>query len=159
MPNSTATTIVRSDSEGDAHWFFNGLMTTKATMAETLGAYSLSEYVVTEACNPPMHIQVDEEEAFYILDGEVEFEVAGEVVVATPGTFALVGRGVTHRYSVLTPTARMLVICSGKPTDNLELFFTAMGEPAAERVLPTPTAPDTTRLAALCRQTGIELVP
>lgn len=155
----TASTLVRTAEQGDAHWFFNGLMTTKATMAETLGAYSLSEYVVTAACNPPMHVQTDEEEAFFVLDGEVEFEVDGEIAVATPGTFALVGRGVAHRYSVLTPTARMLVICSGKPSDNLEQFFIEMGEPATDRALPEPGAPDLDRLGALCARTGIELVP
>jgi hypothetical protein len=59
---------------------------------------------------------------------------------------------------VLTETARMLVICSGKPTHNLEEFFVGMGEPATERALPTPKAPDLDRLAALTAQTGIELV-
>lgn len=155
----TASTLVRTPDQGDAHWFFNGLMTTKATSAETLGAYSLSEHLVTAASNPPMHVQLEEEEAFFILDGEIEFEIAGEIVVATPGTFALVGRGVAHRYSVLTPTARMLVICSGKPSDNLEQFFVEMGEPARDRTLPTPGAPDLERLDALCARTGIEIVP
>ncbi len=58
----------------------------------------------------------------------------------------------------MTETARMLVICSGKPADNLEDFFLGMGEPAAERVLPSPGAPDGERLGALCARTGIELV-
>ena len=49
-------------------------------MAETGGAYSLTEHLVTAASNPPMHVQIDEDEAFYILDGEVEFEVDGQVV-------------------------------------------------------------------------------
>ena len=53
----------------------------------------------------------------------------------------------------------MLVICSGKPTDNLEEFFVAMGEPATERALPEPTAPDLDRLGRCCtEQMGIELV-
>jgi len=133
-------------------------MTFKATMAETGGAYSLTEYLVTAACNPPMHVQLAEEEAFYILDGEVEFEVDGQVVTATPGSFALVARGSAHRYSVLTDTARMLVICSGKPADNLEDFFLSMGTPATERALPTPGAPDVDRLMELCDRTGIALV-
>ena len=102
-------------------------MTTKAAMPETAGAYSLTEHLVTAASNPPMHVQVDEDEAFYILDGEVEFEVDGQVVTATPGTFAFVARGAAHSFRVLTPTARMLVICSGKPADNLEDFFLRMG--------------------------------
>ena len=153
------TTMIRTTEQGDATWFFNALVTTKATMAETAGAYSLTEHLVTAASDPPMHVQVEEDEAFYVLDGEIEFEVDGEKVLATAGTFAFVARGAAHRFSVLTPTARMLVICSGKPTDNLEDFFLGMGEPATRRALPTPTAPDEDRLVALCTRTGIALVP
>src|SRR5919107_921874 len=100
------TTLIRRRDEGEATWFFNALMTTKAGMAETAGAYSLTEHLVTAASNPPMHVQVDEDEAFYILED----------------------------------------------------FFVGMGEPATARVLPTPTAPDEARLAALCARTNIELV-
>ena len=127
-------------------------------MAETAGAYSLTEHVVTAASNPPMHIQVDEDEAFYILEGEVEFEVDGQIVLATPGAFAFVARGAAHTFRVLTPQARMLVICSGKPAHNLEEFFTTMGAPAAARSLPEPAAPDLDRLAVLAADAGIELV-
>jgi mannose-6-phosphate isomerase-like protein (cupin superfamily) len=152
------TTMIRGTNEGDATWFFNALMTTKASTAETAGAYSLTEHLVTAASNPPMHVQLEEDEAFYILEGEVEFEVDGVVAVATTGTFAFVARGAAHCFRVLTDTARMLVICSGKPSDNLEDFFLGMGEPATARVLPQPGAPDEERLLALCAQTGIALV-
>jgi quercetin dioxygenase-like cupin family protein len=152
------TTLIRGRDEGEATWFFNALMTTKASISETAGAYSLTEHVVTAASNPPMHVQVDEDEAFYVLEGEIEFEVDGQVVTATPGTFAFVARGAAHLFRVLTDQARMLVICSGKPADNLEDFFLGMGEPATERALPQPAAPDESRLAVLCTRTGIELV-
>ena len=152
------STLIRGRDDGEATWFFNALMTTVASTAETGGAYSLTEHLVTAASNPPMHVQVDEEEAFYILEGEVEFEVDGQVVLATPGTFALVARGAAHTFRVLTDTARMLVICSGKPTDNLEDFFLGMGQPATERKLPQPAAPNVERLVELCARTGIELV-
>ena len=158
MTTQTTSSLVRPAGEGEATYFFNALMTTKASMAETAGAYSLTEHVLTAASNPPMHVQLDEDEAFYVLDGEVEFEVDGEVVPATPGTFAFVARGSAHTFRVLTETARFLVICSGKPTDNLEEFFVAMGEPAGERVLPEPKAPDLDRLLVLTEQMGIELV-
>ena len=152
------TTTIRTSDQGEITWFFNALMTTKASMAETAGAYSLTEHLVTAASNPPMHVQVDEDEAFYVLDGAIEFEVDGEIVVAEKGTFAFVARGAAHCFRVLTPTARMLVICSGKPTDNLEDFFLGMGEPATERTLPEPKAPDLDRLMTLTTRTGIELV-
>jgi quercetin dioxygenase-like cupin family protein len=158
MTTQTTSSLVRRPDEGEATYFFNALMTTKASMAETGGAYSLTEQLLTAASNPPMHVQVDEDEAFYMLDGEVEFEVDGQVVHATPGTFAFVARGSAHTFRVLTETARFLVICSGKPTDNLEEFFVAMGEPAPVRALPEPKAPDLDRLTALTEQMGIELV-
>jgi quercetin dioxygenase-like cupin family protein len=158
MTMQTTTTLIRGRDEGQATWFFNALMTTVASTAETGGAYSLTEHLVTSASNPPMHVQVDEDEAFYILDGEVEFEVDGQVAVATAGTFAFVARGAAHTFRVLTETARMLVICSGKPADNLEDFFLGMGQPATERRLPEPGAPDEARLVELCARTGIELV-
>jgi len=150
--------MIRGTAEGAATWFFNALMTTKASTAETAGAYSLTEHLVTASSNPPMHVQVDEDEAFYVLDGAIEFEVDGATAVAEPGTFAFVARGSAHCFRVLTPTARMLVICSGKPTDNLEDFFLGMGEPATERALPEPKAPDLDRLMTLTARTGIELV-
>ena len=153
------TTLIRGRGEGEATWFFNALMMTKASMRETGSAYSLTEHLVTAASNPPMHVQVDEDEAFYVLDGTIEFEADGETVVAEPGTFAFVARGAAHCFRVLTPTARMLVICSGKPADNLEDFFLGMGEPATERALPEPTAPDVDRLMVLTARTGIELLP
>ena len=152
------TTLIRDRDQGQATWFFNALMTTVASTAETGGAYSLTEHLVTAASNPPMHVQLDEDEAFYILDGEVEFEVDGQVALATAGTFAFVARGAAHTFRVLTDTARMLVICSGKPADNLEDFFLGMGEPATERALPQPAAPDLDRLMDLSARTGIDLV-
>jgi quercetin dioxygenase-like cupin family protein len=152
------TTLVRGRDEGEATWFFNALMTTVASTSETGGAYSLTEHLVTAASNPPMHVQMDEDEAFYILDGEIEFEVDGKVFTASPGTFAFVARGAAHLFRVLTDTARMLVICSGKPDDNLEDFFLGMGQPATARVLPQPGPPDEERLIALTRRTGIKLV-
>ena len=158
MTTQTTTSLIRRADEGDATYFFNALMTTKASMAETGGAYSITEHLATAASNPPLHVQVDEDEAFYVLDGEVEFEVDGDIVRATPGTFAFVARGSAHTFRVLTETARYLVICSGKPTDNLEEFFVAMGEPATARALPQPKAPDVDKLLVLTDQMGIELV-
>ena len=134
-------------------------MTTVASTAETGGAYSLTEHLVTAASNPPMHVQVDEDEAFYILDGEVEFEVDGQVVGRRRPARSPSSPGARRTCSACcTATARMLVICSGKPTDNLEDFFLGMGEPATERALPQPAAPDMERLAVLTARTGIELV-
>lgn len=143
-------------------------MTVKASNADTGGAYCLMEHVLTPASNPPMHIQTDEEEAFYVIDGqiefEIEFEVEGQLVLARAGTFALVPRGAAHTFRVLTDTARTLVISSTAahgqaPSGGLERFFQSVGQPAPDHTLPVPTAPDPIALTAAAAEHGIVILP
>ena len=47
---------------------------------------------------PPSHRHGDEDDSFYILEGELTFGVDGEEVVAGPGTFVLVPPGVEHTF-------------------------------------------------------------
>ncbi|NUT56580.1 MAG: cupin domain-containing protein [Thermoleophilia bacterium] len=47
---------------------------------------------------PPAHRHKDEDDAFYILEGELTFGVEGEEVVAGPGTFVLVPPGLEHTF-------------------------------------------------------------
>lgn len=155
---ATVVPYLQEIDEVDPRWFLGCQVWLRAAAADTGGSLGLIEQVVPPGFGSPYHVHHNEDEAFYILEGEVEFEVDGTTVVATPGTFAFVARGAAHLFRVLTPTARMLVICSGKPSDNLEHFFLNMGQPATTRTLPVPSAPDEERLVALAAQTGIELV-
>ena len=47
---------------------------------------------------PGAHTHDDEDDAFYILDGELVFEVEGKEVVAPAGTFVLVPPEVEHTF-------------------------------------------------------------
>lgn len=47
---------------------------------------------------PPIHAHTDEDDSFYILEGEMTFTVEGEEVVAGPGTFVLVPPGLQHTF-------------------------------------------------------------
>ena len=105
-------TIVRHRNEGEATWFLNALVVTKADYTETGGAYYLMEHLFTAASNPPTHIHVDEEEAFYVIDGELEIEVDGVTTVARPGSFVLAPSGLPHAFRVMSDTARVLSISS-----------------------------------------------
>ena len=118
IPVDPARAVVRDTDRTPARWFLNGLMTTLATTEETGGAYCLMEHVLTAACNPPVHVHEVEDEAFYVLEGEIEFVVGGESIVARPGTYAFAPRGVDHYFRVLTPEARMLVITSGESPEG-----------------------------------------
>jgi mannose-6-phosphate isomerase-like protein (cupin superfamily) len=47
---------------------------------------------------PGTHVHADEDDSFYVLEGELTFTVDGEEVVAGPGTFVLVPPGVPHGF-------------------------------------------------------------
>ena len=44
------------------------------------------------------HVHDDEDDAFYIIEGEMTFTFAGEEVEAPPGTFVLAPAGVEHGF-------------------------------------------------------------
>jgi quercetin dioxygenase-like cupin family protein len=138
-------------------WSFNMLMDVKATAEETAGALTVIDTWLTPAANPPMHVHHGEDEAFYVLEGEVEFFLAGtDSRVARPGDFVFGPRGVPHRFEIRTPQARMLVI--GTPGGG-ERFFREVGEPAGERALPRPQMPDVDRVVAVGATHNVEILP
>jgi len=47
---------------------------------------------------PPAHVHASEDDAFYLLEGELIFKADGEETVAGPGTFVLVPPGVEHTF-------------------------------------------------------------
>ena len=48
---------------------------------------------------PPLHVHADEDDAFYILEGEVVVLVEEEEITVGPGTFVLVPPGVAHTFA------------------------------------------------------------
>jgi mannose-6-phosphate isomerase-like protein (cupin superfamily) len=48
---------------------------------------------------PESHVHRDEDDSFYMLEGELVFTVEGEEIVAGPGTFVLVPPGVSHTFA------------------------------------------------------------
>jgi quercetin dioxygenase-like cupin family protein len=79
-----------------------------ATSSDTGGSYSTMHIVSPHGTGPGAHTHDDAEESFYLLAGEVDFEVQGATFRVRPGDFVHVPRGVVHRFVVLSPTAHML---------------------------------------------------
>ncbi len=60
---------------------------------------------------PPMHEHADEDDSFYVLEGEMTFLLEDEEILAGSGTFVLVPPGVQHTFANRSDTvARMLNI-------------------------------------------------
>ena len=64
-----------SEGEGKMLWVVDELMTFKVSGEDTGGAYSLTDSVVPPGGGPPPHIHHREDEAFWVLEGELQVMV------------------------------------------------------------------------------------
>jgi mannose-6-phosphate isomerase-like protein (cupin superfamily) len=83
----------------------------KAVAATTSGTFSLMERTLPPGGRkPPPHLHADCEEAYYVLDGRVEFAVGRRNYFGGPRSFVLVPRGVPHTFGNGEVLARLLVL-------------------------------------------------
>jgi quercetin dioxygenase-like cupin family protein len=68
---------------------------------DTGGSYSLHERIAPTGARSTPHIHTRLTEAFYVLDGEFEFEIDGERIEGAPGVFIQASPGVTHAWHVV----------------------------------------------------------
>ncbi len=87
---------------------------TKGGPKDRTEAFSVIEYEGAAGVpGPPPHIHRSFEEAWFLLEGEVTFVANGRSVIATPGTYVMIPRGVPHTFRVTgSQTARWLGIFS-----------------------------------------------
>ena len=81
-------------------WWKTGRITVKAGPEETGNAFS--QFVVDDPCGsgPPLHVHHNEDETFYILDGEVTMFVGDERIDLAAGDYCFGPRGIPHAYLV-----------------------------------------------------------
>ena len=149
------------EGEGEAWWWLGPtLVTIKATGKETGGRYTLLEVLEPDGVEAPLHVHHREDEAFWILEGELTFQVGDETIKASPGSFLYGPRDVPHRYTVDSGPARMLFLLSPA---GFEEFIYATSEPAKERTLPPPpegppSEAEMEQIGALARRYGCEIL-
>ncbi|PZR61185.1 MAG: hypothetical protein DLM71_09165 [Chloroflexi bacterium] len=84
-----------------------------------------------------MHRHENEEEGFYIVDGQVTIFADSAENQLGPGGFAFVPRGTTHAFRLDSTQATLLLLISPGNAGH-ESMFREMGEPAAQPELPAP---------------------
>ena len=132
------------------------LVTVLAAAEQTGGAFGLMEGVIAKGAEPPPHVHHQEDESFFVLEGEVVVRVGHDSFVATPGSFVFCPRDVPHLLTVRTEQVRSLTWVT---PGGLESFFVELGEPAPGRSLPVEQAPpDLDRVATLAAHYGAELL-
>ncbi len=135
---------------------FLGLPTIMRAKGEsTGGAYGLVEHpAVPPGFALSYHVHHREDEAFYILEGEVEFVFDGKWHIAGPGAYVFGPREVPHGFRVVgNRPAQMLILASPA---GFESFVLELGEPMAAP--PSPGPPDMQKLVATAAKYGIDIL-
>ena len=132
------------------------LVIVKATSEQTGGAFGLIDNLMPGGFASPYHIHRNEDESFYVVEGEMTFYVGEEKVNARTGAFVYGPRGIPHGFEVEgTVPARILL--QNYPA-GFEGFPVEVGEPAKELTLPPAESPDMERLMAIAAKYDIEIL-
>ncbi len=126
--------------QGEARWWGGGLAVIKASASDTGGQMTIVEVTEPPGAEAPLHVHHNEDEAFWVLDGAVTFEIGGTTVEA--------GRDAGCRMLfILTP-------------GGFEDVVIAMSEPAGARTLPPPSTeePDMAAMKAIAAAHGAEIL-
>lgn len=139
-------------------WFLNGHVTVHLAMADHAGGFSITEHRMPGGFGPPYHVHHDEDETFYLLEGELRCKEADRILQAKAGDMVHLRRGVPHGFKVVSPEgARVLIVSTG----GFEAMVRACSVVAPLMELPEPQAPTPEmqdHLARVCAANGIELL-
>jgi len=134
------TSISRHRGEGRRIWIVGDEIEFKATGEDTGGQFALLEVIASPGGGPPPHVHKNEDEFWYVLDGEFEILQDDRTVRATPGTYAYVPRGTLHRFENVADTPSRVLV--GFSPAGFERFFFEAGVPAADGGDPPPLGPE-----------------
>ena len=149
--------IARGPGEGRTIVVVGDIYRFLATGDETDGKYALWESIVPPGGGPPPHVHSREEEGFYVIEGEITFQVGERRVVAGAGTFANMPVGTPHSFkNECDRTARMLIWVAPA---GLEKMFFESGIPATPgaSTAPPPTEAEIAKLLAAAPRYGVEI--
>jgi quercetin dioxygenase-like cupin family protein len=146
-----------SPADGPAYWFLNSLNIVLATSESTGGAFSLVHHTAPPGHATPYHLHHVEDEAFFVLDGEFTFVCDGKKTILGPGGYIFLPRNIPHGIRCTGSAPSKLLILATPGTGFVGMMI-EMAEPAKERVLPVPTAPDLEKLTMLCAKYKIDIL-
>ena len=133
--------------------FVAGVIYTFLTTGEdTNGAYALIHATVPPGSGPPPHIHRREDEAFFVLEGQLSFQVDGRSLPATTGIRVTLPKGTLHAFkNTGTTPAKVLILVN---PSGLEKYFEEVGHANREESV-TPAAIE--KLLAVAPKYGLEI--
>jgi len=121
--------------QGEARWYGDSLFEFLIPDEATGGRLTFFRATLAQGFSPPRHVHTREDEVFHVLEGEVTFDIDGELRAAGPGTSLYMPREVAHTFRVDSPRAVLLGVMT---PGQFEALFRNLSVPAAARTLPAP---------------------
>ena len=131
---------------------FDPIQNTKISARDTGGQMSAFENIneTGPAPGPPLHIHPDQDETFFIVEGDFLFQIGEEKIKVGKGDVVLGPRGVAHTFFQLSKKGHM--IFTYNPAGNMEEIFRGMS-----KMFSTNTFnPDL--FAKLCKENGVNFI-
>ena len=156
--DAASRTFAHEPGEGEVWWWVGLLATIKATKEQTGGLYALVEILAPDGYGSVLHVHHQEDEGFWILEGELTFYVGDQTIKAHPGSFLFGPRDVPHAFTVDSGPARLLFVLSPAGFEDL---IREMGEPARELTIPPQQQeepPDEAEMERLEAMYGAEIL-
>ena len=157
---ASRSSFAHGPGEGEAWWWLGVLATIKATKEQTGGRSSLVEILAPDGYGSVLHVHHQEDEGFYILEGEMTFYVGDRTIKARPGSYLFGPKDVPHAFTVDSGPARLLFFFTPAGWEGL---IGETGEPA--RALTVPPQPDEEpdeaemeQMAAIAARYGVEVL-
>jgi quercetin 2,3-dioxygenase len=98
----------------------------KISSKDTDGQLSVFEYVGFQKIGPQLHVHFDQDEIFYIVEGEYLFQVGDERSTLKAGDTIFLPRAVPHTWLQLTDKGKLVYFL--QPAGKMEEFFKKMNE-------------------------------
>jgi len=134
------------DRSGERHSRGYSRILFKNSTKDAGGSLFVIEHQNLTGGGPPLHIHNEQEEWFYVMEGEVLFQVGEKRLRLKPGDSLLGPRGVPHAFTpVAAKPSRILIAFT--PAGKMEQFF-------RDTAIPNPPKED----AAFFRRYDMELV-
>ena len=143
--------------EGDAYEFLSTLSIVKASGDATNNSLAVVEMRLPAGFAPPPHIHHNEDEAFYLISGQIEAQIGEKRFPADQGAFLWLPRDVQHGF-VVTGDGPCTILTITTPS-GFERFVADVGSSTDQTTLPEPREPDVPRLVEIAGRYGIEFPP
>jgi len=147
---SKSGSTLRQRNEGKQIRIFGGVeFLVKVSSEESGGAFTLLDNINPAGTYLPPHVHAREDETFYVLEGEMEFHIDGQILRGGLGTTVFLPRAVPHAFKVVSSTpARVLVLTSPGGFERCMEELSTLADPS-----------DMSKVFQVCARYGIEFLP